>query len=95
MYFEDEAMPLFRLDPLPDRLDDPCWTTSRLRSACVIEASTPTEARRRACGYFTLPCGAPPGLGQPWLEEALVTATELAAPPLQSPEFASQPCASA
>lgn len=71
-------MELFRLRPVPERLDHPDWAASVYRGECFVLAATERDARAAAAAAFVIATEVKPGVEpplQPWRQRELVAVT--------------------
>lgn len=62
-------MPIYKLTPNKDRLDDEAWQSSSNRKICHVSAKTEMEARQYAAEKFLL--GGQVATSNPWLDARL------------------------
>jgi hypothetical protein len=82
-------MPVFRLDPVIDWLDDPSWAASKLKEACWIIARDEADARQQLQGIALKMVDVVLGkkiLYSPWLSVRLTQCAEDASPPVSMKE---------
>lgn len=76
-------MPIWRLSPVVEHLDDPDWTISSYRGAAWANTSSAQEARRLLSGRFDEAAADQPRRTlprSPWLQERLVSSVPDVAP---------------
>ena len=82
-------MPVFRLDPIIERLDDPSWAASRFKEACWIIARDEANARLQLQSIALRMVDVVPGrkfLYSPWLSVQLTQCAEDGSPPVSMKE---------
>ena len=82
-------MPVFRLDPVVERLDDLSWAASRFKEACWIIARDEADARLQLQGIALKTVDVVPGrkiLYSPWLSVQLTQCAEDGSPPVSMKE---------
>jgi hypothetical protein len=86
---EQNAMPVFRLFPVVERLDDPSWAASRFKEVCWIIARDEADARLQLQSIALRMVDVVPGrkfLYSPWLSVQLTQCTEDGFPPVSMKE---------
>jgi hypothetical protein len=82
-------MPVFRLDPISTRCDDPRWEASRFRETCWIIARDEDDARQQLQGIALKVVDMIPGrkiLYSPWLISELADCKLDTSPPVSLKE---------
>ncbi len=77
-------MPIFHLTPVPAKMADPAWQTSRLRGECWVNGADEAEARELASGHCQDAARTVPGEPSPhsaWRDPELVEATPMESGP--------------